>query len=169
MVKRAYGGVALFPSYKKAKVMAQIKAYKPRIRSLTPEVKHNISTVSTRLYGGGTFSHTELLLDGIGQGVDQNQRIGRKLSLTSIEMDLVFTLGATTVEYDAGFWSLVYDKRSNGSAPLITDMYVYQGSNIGNAVTNENGHPGRFVEIARGDWAVGIAAGWNKRFIERLV
>jgi len=83
-------------------------------------------------------------------------------------MDLIFTLGSSVVEYDAGFWSVIYDKRSNGAQPGIAEIYTYQGSNIGNAVLNENQHPGRFVEIARGDWTVGIAAGWNKKIHRKI-
>jgi len=167
MVKRAYGGVALFPSYKKAKVMAQIRTYKRPVATIKPEIKNRVVGLTTRIWGGASNGYSFLCLNDLANGSNQDQRIGRKIKLASMEMDLLFTLGSSVVEYDAGFYSIVYDKRTNGAQPSFSDVYNISG-NDGIAVFNETTHPGRFTEISRGEWTVGIAAGWNKKVHKKI-
>jgi len=167
MSKRAYGGVALFPSYKKARVMAQIKTYKRPTPTIKPEKKshgHNIST--TLSVANNVSSGSKVIsISSIGTGTDINQRVGRSIRMHSLNVNIDFELGSTAVEYDAGFWAIVQDRRPAGtSVPTLGDVFLSSSTALGYSVFNDNVHPGRFTVLKRGEWQVDIAKGYVQRF-----
>ena len=155
MVKRSYSG----SSYSVAKKSRSMVKYVPRRPSYKPETKSVIRTDTQTMYGGGIYSHYFTLLNGLALGAEADQRIGRKVRMASVEFDLAFKLGGTVTEYDNGFWSLIYDKRPNGVTPILTDVFLPSGG-YGTVILNETLHPGRFIELSRGNWNVGIAKSW---------
>lgn len=61
------------------------------------------------------------LINGVAQGTDFTQRVGRKFNMKSILLRGRIAVGATPT---GGTWRLmlVYDKQTNGAAPAITDI-----------------------------------------------
>lgn len=91
---------------------------------------------------------TIALLTTIAQGAAQTERIGRKISLKSIQVRGRAFSNATTLT-TAGAWMIVYDRRPTGTLPAITDILVAADSR---AFTNSV-NVGRFAIIAREDYA----------------
>lgn len=168
MVKRSYSGDVIARSTaanKRAKsVLSRISKRIP-----VPEVKIIQTPIDTRIYGTGSTSTIATLLNGPAIGTDIDNRIGRSIKNMSVEMTLEYVLGATTTEYDAGNWFLIWDKRPNGSLPPYAEVFTTQISlTRGHSILNEVTHPGRFQCIARGDWTVGIAKGWQQRVYKNI-
>jgi len=165
MVKRAYGGTALFPSYKKSKVMAQVRSYR-RSPGIKPEQKSHNHTINTTLHTASSISTgTQVIsVSSIGPGTEAGQRVGRSISMKWIEFTMDFELGATSIEYDNGFVALIQDRRPNGgAAPTIQDIYV-SSPTFGSAIFSDIIHPGRFTELYRANWTVDIA----KQYVHRI-
>ena len=134
-----------------------------------PETKIIRTPIDTRIYGSGATATTQLVLNSPALGSDIDQRQGRSIKCVSVEMTLEYVLGGTVTEYDAGNWFLIWDKRPNGafvsySEVLETQLLLTRGHSI----LNEHAHPGRFVQLARGDWTVGIAGGWQQRVYRKI-
>lgn len=98
---------------------------------------------------GNSFNTTGsvTLLCTVPQGAGVNQRIGKKIMWSSIQMrGLVFANSATTLA-DAAL-IIVYDKRPTGALPAVTDILVSASSTS----MNNNDNAGRFQIVRRMDW-----------------
>jgi len=62
------------------------------------------------------------LLNGVAAGTSASQRIGRKINIRSIAMNLRLVAKATTTISDCRI-VLVWDTQTNAAAPAITDIY----------------------------------------------
>lgn len=83
------------------------------------------------------------LLNGTIQGTEAVNRLGRKITMTSLYLKLRFALASTTTQ--GGFLrvAVVYDKQANGTAPSITDIYLSNNYLSPNNLSNRD----RFVKI----------------------
>jgi len=77
--------------------------------------------------GTSLVTGSVLLLNGIAQGTDYNQRIGRKCQLKSLFIRFTVNvnpgaLGLLAPQGDVVRLLIVYDCQSNGAAPAITDV-----------------------------------------------
>lgn len=92
----------------------------------TPEVKFIDSIISTAV----TFAGQINLLNGCVQGTDFNNRIGRKIEITSISVDLIFGGGTlTSANYVLGNCdkvrnALVWDKQPNQTGATYADIFT---------------------------------------------
>lgn len=107
--------------YKKSK--KQVSLYKSKnFRELKfwngPLWVHTVSTTGSLL--GISGSPTSPIL--IPQGTDNDQRIGRKIQITTIQFKLLFSLFAGN-SHDNGWLYLVHDKQANGALPAYTDIF----------------------------------------------
>lgn len=101
------------------------------------------SPTFTLTAGANTFVATPVLLNGCIQGTEATQRLGRKISMTSMYLKGNILLQGTTV--GGGFLRLaiVYDKQSNGTAPAITDVWLTNAITSPNNLSNRD----RFVKV----------------------
>jgi len=97
----------------------------------TSEVKFLDTIVSTAI----NFNGAIVLLNGCIQGTDSNQRVGRKIEMTSVSMDLIVGGGTITAanyalnNTDKIRVALVYDKQPNAGAVTYGDIYTSTGVN----------------------------------------
>jgi len=86
------------------------------------ELKFNdVNVQSTAVTNTGTVT----LLNGIAQGTDYNQRIGRKVTLKSIlfKVSMGMATGASSSSLGAANrFLVVYDAQANATAPAVTDI-----------------------------------------------
>jgi len=89
-----------------------------------------------------TFS-TGQLLTTILQGADASNRIGRKITIKSLLLRYGIRLGATSGFGTAVRTLVVYDKQANATAPVITDILLFDEFHAPNNLSNRD----RFVTI----------------------
>jgi len=82
----------------------------------------DVDSLGTSLVTGSV-----LLLNGIPQGTDYNERIGRKVMLKSLFIRFTINvnpgvLGVLAPQGDVVRLMIVYDAQANGAAPAITDI-----------------------------------------------
>lgn len=126
------------PSGKRLKRMQRVKKFVRRSRTMgnkyrqatagVPELKYCDNTVNS----AATSSGSSQLLTTIAQGSDNVDRIGRKITMASVQYDVAF--GATTTElgntaaypdtYDVCKMAIVYDKQPNGALATWSDVYA---------------------------------------------
>lgn len=85
-------------------------------------IKPEFKSVDTDLAGAGNTTPTAIyLLNGLVPGTGSAQRIGRQVSLRSLELRFSFSGGAAD-----SFWRYIvlFDKQANAAAPAITDLLV---------------------------------------------
>nr|QXP07743.1 MAG: putative capsid protein [Arizlama virus] len=68
--------------------------------------------------GGGVVT----LINGVAEGSDFNERVGRRLTMGSIQIRGMITPVDNTVIDQVVRYMIVYDKQSNGAAPTIVDI-----------------------------------------------
>lgn len=143
--------------YKKAfKAQNQMVLYKrPKFVSLTnpptkpmkPE-KKNIDVLTTTLVSPGAVNQqwsVPFLINGIAQGSSPNNRIGRKITMKSLQLKYTAIVGATVRVLT------VYDKQTNGILPATID--ILQGNSSVPPLADFNAMPNlsngnRFVVIS---------------------
>lgn len=117
------------------------------------EAKENLDDFNTTFNAAQT---AVVLLNGVAEGTDYNQRIGRSMTHKYVEVSIgMHSIGATTnTAYpgDYGFWAIVLDRQPNGALAVFGD--IFDGANgLAHRVTSKN--QDRFLIIAREEWAVG--------------
>jgi hypothetical protein len=77
------------------------------------------------------------LINGVAQGTDFTQRVGRKFTMKSILLRGTAQVGATAT---SAAWRImiVYDKQANAAAPLITDILTNVSINGMQNLTNRD-------------------------------
>lgn len=108
--------------------------------------KKNIDTLIQTGLPLNAFT-TPQLLTGIAQGVDVNQRVGRRVVLKSLDVRYrvqVSTLPANTGNINRIRTLIIYDKQTNGSIPALVDILSQTNFNAHMNLSNSD----RFVVIA---------------------
>ncbi len=96
----------------------------PFRRSPVKEIKfHDLDVDDAAIATGGTIAEDSLLT--IAEGIGEEQRIGRKITVVSIHMNwdllLAASAGSNTTT-DSVRVILYWDKQTNGAAPVILDL-----------------------------------------------
>lgn len=94
-------------------------------------------TFATATWFGGT------LLNGVAQGLTPNTRVGRKTTMVSLLLRWAASLAATSTGGSPVRIKVVYDKQSNGAAPVITDILTIDSFFAPNNLDNSD----RFVTL----------------------
>lgn len=68
------------------------------------------------------------LMNGVAQGTDYNQRVGRKTTIKSILVRTYVTLGSVAPVAANARFMIVYDAQANGATPAITDIITTVGT-----------------------------------------
>jgi len=103
----------------------------PERKYIDNDLLINISTIAFAANSPGSSGAATLgLVNGLGQGTDATQRLGRKVMLKSIQWRWAQTLASSAAgTADAGRAGgtvrhvLVYDSQSNGAAPTAADVF----------------------------------------------
>lgn len=83
------------------------------------------------------------LLNTVAQGTTANQRVGRKITMLSLQIRYAVALGATSTGGSPIRFKVVYDKQSNGVAPAITDILTVDTFTAPNNLDNSD----RFITL----------------------
>lgn len=113
------------------------------------------------LYAGSSSSYGTnsdvVVLNAMAEGTEQNTRVGRKIThaFLELEVSLYNNVGA-----DFGFFSVVLDRQSNGTAAAYSDIYDianYGATYVdaGSAFKNTLVYQDRFVVLKRQDFSIG--------------
>lgn len=94
-------------------------------------------SISAVTFSAGVF------LNGLVQGSDATQRVGRKVNLKSLYMRYSFQLSPTSTQGCVGRILVVYDKQTNATAPAITDILLADAFASPNNLSNRD----RFVTL----------------------
>jgi len=102
------------------------------------ELKVFDSAESTQVVTNGGIV---ILLNGIPQGTDYTQRIGRKVCLKSLLTRFTTVLNAATAASEAGDvvrLMIFYDSQTNAATPAVTDVLSYAGFDAPMNLTNRD-------------------------------
>lgn len=111
------GGVRKRPAVMKAS-MVMVK----RVR--TEERKNIDSGAVTGTITAAQATSSLLLLNGCDDGATSTTRIGRRITMTSMEIRWVGSMAATSAGSSPLRMCVVYDRQSNGTAPAATDVFA---------------------------------------------
>jgi len=98
------------------------RRFKRRRMLMDPEKKLIDSDFGFPITQAGTF----LLLNGVGQGVTQTTRIGRRALFASVHLNWCIGLNPTNQGPQCVRMSLLLDKQPNGGFPLAGQIYTQQ-------------------------------------------
>jgi len=116
----------------------------------------DVSVSAATAIGAATFSAAQLL-NGIQQGSDATNRVGRKINLKSLYLRYNFSLSATSTNGGTCRILVVYDKQANAAAPAITDILLADAFTSPNNLSNRD----RFVTLVdHVTPSIGTAANW---------
>lgn len=99
-----------------SKSPAALTSKRPEIK--TVDVNQVVLTLSTA--GNST------LLNGLIEGVDANQRVGRRINMKSVKIRMWWAQGVTPAAAVDTYcrYVLVYDRQPNGAAPTWADVFT---------------------------------------------
>lgn len=147
-------------SYSKSNKLANfIKAV---VRS---SAEHKEVLTSVGVTYNGTQSNV-VVLNPVAEGSDYNQRVGREITHSYLEVNLgIFCLpptGGNNALGDFGFWAIVLDRQPTGSLPAFNVIFddslgIGQGSDFRITTTNQD----RFKIISRNEWSIGSNGQFN--------
>lgn len=93
-------------------------------RGLRTEERKNLDVLTT---GTITFNQTTsnlFLLNGCDDGALPTQRVGRRITMTSMELRWAGSFVATTAGASPLRMCVVYDRQANGAAPTAVDVFA---------------------------------------------
>lgn len=128
-----------------------------------------LANTTTGGVGGQTYSAS---LSSIAEGTDYNNRVGWKIRMKSVNLDLdispqYLTPTSTAVDQNhQGRWSIVLDRQANGGAASYSDVYSASCNNYGQHPLNVSNLE-RFKVIATGEWA--CVSGQSNARVKRYV
>lgn len=143
--KPRYTGQASLGPYRKRNALRQQAV---RVggwaRPATMEAKFiDTSPAPTMTAAVSTWVATPILLNGCIQGTESTQRLGRKITMTSLYAKINFTLASTSTGGGYARVAVVYDKQANAAAPAITDVFLSNLNTSPNNLSNRD----RFLKI----------------------
>jgi hypothetical protein len=92
-------------------------------KGLEPEKKNVDTTINTSIVFGQSTG-TLQLLNGLVPGNSATTRIGRTVTMRSLEIRWLGSLAPTTTGSSPLRMLVIYDKQTNASAPMATDILV---------------------------------------------
>lgn len=99
---------------------------------LGPERKN--TDVSSTMVPALTSSFcTPQLINGLAQGVGNNERVGRKAIMKSVALRYIYNTGSAGGQQSQVRIVIFYDKQTNGAAPLVGDVIAggnFTGHNL---------------------------------------
>lgn len=127
-------------SFKRQKVAitrtATIAATVARAVASTTE-KKDITQINSTPIVAGTAAASIFLLNGIATGTNATNRVGRRITMTALQLRVNVTLATTSVGSSPLRFLVVYDKQTNGANPMATDVLVNDtidsNMNLGNS------------------------------------
>lgn len=122
-------------------IMNKKKPYSRNQGHAGPELKALDTDISAL---GLDTTGTPLLINGVAQGNDLNNRIGRKFQIKSILIRGNIRAGSTAVSGRSWRFLVIYDKQCNGTA--LTTAQVLSANNMGGLQNLDNRE--RFVILA---------------------
>lgn len=143
-MKRKADGSAVTQK-KRAKTQPTVASLQRQLTVLkgTEELKYIDTSLGATPYplaGTGVL----LLLNGLVQGNDAVNRIGRKVRMVSIETRISFNLSQTSVSNGVGTRTIIFfDKQANGAAPVAADYLLTDNGNANRNLNNRD----RFITI----------------------
>lgn len=118
--------------------------------------------------GTGTLS----LLNGIAPGTSSSTRIGSRIEVKSVQFKYNFQSGTSATGVTPLRIKIVYDKESNGAAPLATDILSIDSIDGLNNLNNA----GRFITLFDQIWnpntgtgTSATASAWQAQVLEGFV
>lgn len=106
------------------------------MRARMGELK-NLDTVSVSQIIAAQATAVVTLLNGVAQGTTALTRLGRSITMKSILLRISLGMAATTAGASPIRILVVYDKQTNGVAPIATDVLVsdniYDANNLNNS------------------------------------
>lgn len=141
---------------KKSRAMARKRVY-----NRLPELKEKITESTGTLYAATLANGTLVsLINGVAEGADSNNRIGRKITHAYLDCKIIIKNFAAGSICDAGFWAIVLDRQPNGSLPAFSDIYDLATTSVaGLAPKNTLLYQDRFQVLATDTWSINAAAG----------
>lgn len=109
------------PLKRKKSVSRQNAMFFPPNVSLVEKKDHGVFTQIVPAISVGTFT-SGVLLNGIAQGDSAQTREGRVINMKKLQICWSWYLAAASTGGAPCRIKIVYDKQSNGAAPLITDI-----------------------------------------------
>lgn len=97
-----------------------------------------LNFLDTTINGAYDNGSSVILVNGMVQGTTASTRLGRKISVKSVQLRHTVTAGTAGGTGNAK-WALVYDRQTNGVAPTWQDVYdnsTALGSNSTQAMRN---------------------------------
>lgn len=156
-----YGRLKKFKRFTKSRMQAkqgQVALIK-KIISNQAEAKEVLTYLSATL--NATQSYISLL-NAVAEGTDYNTRVGRSITHKYIHLQMSIVMNADVTAADqaygeTGFWSIVFDRQSNGAAPAFGDIYDTLGGTVppGLAHRNTGNFQDRFKVVCHEDFALG--------------
>lgn len=101
------------------------------------EERKNIDAGSAAMITIAQTTSNLLLLNGVDDGATSTTRIGRRITMSSLEVRFVGSMAATSAGSSPLRLTVVYDRQSNGAAPAATDVFnvdaIYAMMNLSNS------------------------------------
>lgn len=159
MKRRAVLG-QLAPTAKKQKVAILARSIVIARPAVMTEEKKNIDVLNTAAIVAAAVPSSLFLLNGVNTGATSITRIGRRISMTSLEIRWSDSFAATSAGSTPLRLCVVYDKQANGVAPLATD--VFQIDQISTMMNLSNSRRFKVIvdELVENVSTAG-PAGWN--------
>jgi len=132
------------------------------------EEKKEITTFGSAVMTTTASVANVISLASIAEGLDYNNRVGKRIIIQGVYMDLAFKNNGATDDY--GIWWLVQDKQPNGNQPGQADIMDITAT-TGNAFPNhgKNGYTDRFRVLAQDVWSCELAGDQIDRKPRRYV
>lgn len=162
--------ISVFVSSKRARAEAKIKKFVLGRRSMSkyrqasagkPELKFCDGTINVNTTNTGAAQ----LLTVIAQGSDNTERIGRKITTTSLQYDLLYENNTTDLNGTAG-WpesaavckvAFVYDKQPNGALAAWSDVFNSTGNLVSPFCFKNYNNIDRFDILAIEEFTISVS------------
>ncbi len=106
-------------------------------RQMQGIMEHKVVDTAAASYGANTTGSVTLL-NGVAQGSDFTNRIGRKVTMTSVQLRGFLTPEDDQTEATLARVMLVYDSQPNGALPAVTDVLTAADSRSFNNLNNRD-------------------------------
>lgn len=141
--KKSYPNKGYMKKQKSCPSFYQVKSMIKREEQSSRE-KKEVDTVSSDqpVNTGAT-----VYINGMAEGTDFNQRVGRSVMHAYLQMDIVITLNAANTTGDSGQFGIVLDRQSNGGLASFNQIYDLTTASAGTAFRNTQLYSDRFKVI----------------------